>query len=336
MNPATMKKLVVGYIVAIPVLIMVTILQFTSVQGVVNSHRRLGSAVEIIREADALESALAEGAVAIRSLLSTGNANSLSAYQAVPPKVESSLQVLVRLTADDAVQQARIQKLEAQVHDQLELFGKALEARTSPKPEPGKPRETEVERVKGMTEVATLLGEIKKHEVERLPALTTTAHETLERTNVLSPIAGVLSIWMVLVAALLLYRDATRREWAGVERRIHTRLVETLPFGICLVDEHGLILYTNSAQDMLFGYEPGGLVGRHITSVHHRPRAEADELFDHAMEELGRGGEWRGEFLARRKNSTTFNCVCQAVNMQMSTKTYKVFLLASAGAQPAP
>jgi len=94
-------------------------------------------------------------------------------------------------------------------------------------------------------------------------------------------------------------------------------------------------LYTNTAQDTLFGYEPGGLVGRHITTVHNKSRGEGDDLFDQAMEELGRGGEWRGEFLAKRKNSTTFNCVCQAVNMPMSERTYRVFLLASAGTRPA-
>ena len=107
-----------------------------------------------------------------------------------------------------------------------------------------------------------------------------------------------------------------------------------MPLGVCLADESGLILYTNSAQDTLFGYEPGGLVGRHITSVHHNPRGVGDDLFDGAMEDLRSQGSWRGDFVAKRKNSTTFNCASQAVSIEMSGKSYRLFLMAGVASPP--
>jgi PAS domain S-box-containing protein len=342
MNLATLKKLVLGYIVAVPVLIVITIVQFMSVQRVVDAHRRLGTAHDVIRQADALEAALSEAETSLKIFLDSQKTDALTAYQGAPVRTREILDKLVTLTSGDAEQLARVKKLEGGVSTRLELFQKVLETQPMPAPKPSTrekpvpPNEAEAQGKQIMAEVTKILSQVRRQESDRFPTLIALAGASVERANRLAPIAGVLAIWMVLFAALLLYRDTSRRAWAGIERRIHTRVVETLPIGVCLVDEHGLILYTNAAQDMLFGYEPGGLVGRHVTSTHHAARGEGDELFDQAMEGLRSQGEWRGDFVAKRKNSTTFNCVTQAVTMEMSGKMYRLFLMASGAAtQPA-
>ena len=53
MNLATLRKLVWGYVFVIPVLIVLTVIQFASVQGVVNAFRVEGNSIEIIRHAEA-------------------------------------------------------------------------------------------------------------------------------------------------------------------------------------------------------------------------------------------------------------------------------------------
>jgi hypothetical protein len=64
------------------------------------------------------------------------------------------------------------------------------------------------------------------------------------------------------------------------------------------------------------------------------PQSGAADIFDRAMDDLRTAGEWRGDFRAKRKNSTTFGCLAQAVSMDLSGKPHRLFLMA-AGAEPA-
>jgi len=331
MNPAALKKLVVGFVLAVPVLVVIDVVQYMSVQGVVNSHRRVASAHLIIREAEGIASALDQAHTALSGYLATRKAEPLTLYQTASAQAQASLQRLVLLTRLDAAQQGRVQKLEPAVKKRLELFQQALECETQQGLNPAKQEELSPQAEKEMESIRAVLADMAKHELDRLPALSATAQASIGRTNLVTPIAAVLGVWMVLVAALLLYRDATRRSWAGIERRLHTRLVETLPLGVCLVDEHGLIFFTNPAQDSLFGYEPGGLVGRHISALHNAPRGEGNDPFNQAMQDLSQRGEWRGEFRGRKRNGTSFDCLSQAVTMDLAGKPYRVLLLASQG-----
>jgi PAS domain S-box-containing protein len=340
MNLATLRKLVWGYVFVVPVLIVLTAIQFVSVQGVVEAYRREGNSFDIIRHAEGLSAALAESDASIRGFIKTRKNEDLAVYEAGPGRTREVLAQLGQLTQGDAPQQARISRLEAAVATRFELYRKLLETQPMTRPGPAAsktpppPNEAEVQGEAKSAEIAKVLGDLRSHEFARLPALAANSQNRLGRANRLAPIAGVLAIWMVLLAALLLYRDTARRTYAGVERRIQTRIVESLPLGVCVVDEAGLVLYTNSAQDLLFGYEPGGIVGRHITALR-KPASTADiEIFDRAMDELRSEGSWRGDFVAQRKNTTSFNCVAQAVCIDLSGKPHRMFLMAS-GANPA-
>jgi len=341
MKLSTLRKIVLGYIAAVPILIVITILQFMSVQGVVEAYRREGRAYDIIRQSDALTEALGDIDASFRNFLKDRKSEELKPYQDAPARTRELLDSLIMLTEGDGPQQSRVKQIEAGVSTRLDLYRKQLEtqpvtlAPSARSAAPPPPNEAQAEGEKTSVDLASLLAALRREESNRLPALAAASRAGVSRANKLAPIVGMLCIWMVLLAALLLYRDTTRRAYAGIERRMQTRIVEMLPLGTCLVDEDGLVLYTNAAQDSLFGYEPGGLVGRHVTSLHSNPRGEGDEVFDGAMAELRSQGAWRGNFVARRKNLTTFNCLSQAVPVDMSGKSYRLFLMASGASEAA-
>lgn len=329
MNPATLKKIVIAYILAVPVLVVVDAFHFTAVQGVVGSHRRVTAASEIVREADALSAALQQARTALGGFVADRPGATLAPYLEATGKMKKAAQRLVSLAHDDAPEEARAAKLEPAINKVLEVMQQAVDLHVKQGSKPEKQIEFDGQVEKQAEVIQPLLAEMKKYETEHFPAFNAAAQATVERVGRLTPFAAVLSIWMVLVAALLLYRDSTRRVWAGVERRIHSRVFEALPFGICVVDEHGLINLTNPAQDNLFSYPQGGLMGRHVTVLHNSPRGEGEELFEKAMQELGQRGQWRGEFPARTKDGKNFNCLCQAATMDLAGKPHRVFLLAS-------
>src|SRR5688572_18366796 len=72
-------------------------------------------------------------------------------------------------------------------------------------------------------------------------------------------------------------------------------LLESMCEAVCVCEENGRIVYTNPAEDRMFGYDPGELVGGALTGL------TAD-----VPEELQRTGEWEGERLNHRKDGTPF------------------------------
>ena len=259
----------------------------------------------------------------------------LDSYQEAVGKMKKSMQRLVSLAHDDAAEKARVEKLEPAVNKTLEVLQQAVDLHLKEGSKPEKQIEYDGQVEKQVEVIQPLLAEMKKYESDHLPDFYATAHASVNKVETLTPFASLLSIWMVLVAALLLYRDSTRRAFKGVERRIHTRIFETLPFGVCLVDEHGLINMTNPAQDSLFRYPQSGLIGRHLSILYNAPRENGEALVEQAMEELNQHGQWRGEFSARTKDGNKFNCLCQAVKLDLSGKPHHVFLLASQNPPPA-
>jgi PAS domain S-box-containing protein len=341
MNLATLRKLVLAYVAVVPILIVITALQFMSVKGLTEAYRREGKSFEMIREAEKLSTELAGADASHRAYLKTRKDAELAAYEAGPARTGVILARLSDLARDDREQEARVRALEAAVTERFDLYRQQLETqplrgnapamRSAP---PAPPNGAEVQGEAKSAEIAKLVRELRSHEFDRLPALAETSSEKLRRANRLGPVAGVVSVWMVLLATLLLYRDTARRAYAGAERRIQSRIVETLPLGVCVVDETGLVLYTNAAQDSLFGYEAGGMIGHSIASLRNPSRSEGSDVFDRAMDALRSEGSWRGDFIGRRKDMTTFHCVAQAVSMDLAGKPHRLFLMAG-GPEPA-
>src|SRR4028119_545218 len=51
-------------------------------------------------------------------------------------------------------------------------------------------------------------------------------------------------------------------------------IVESMTEGVSLASEDGCIVYTNAAEDEMFGYAPGELVGQHVSVQNAYPEDE--------------------------------------------------------------
>ena len=215
----------------------------------------------------------------------------------------------------------------------LDLLQVMVDLRSKAPLAPDKQAGLEAEGRKQMEGVQAVLTKIRKGESDKLASRVNEAQAAVQRTTYLTPLSAALGLWLVLLAALLLYRDARARKWSGIERRLYSRVVEMLPMGLCLVDDVGLIFYTNPAVDALFGYEPGGLVGRHVTALH-TSREEGTQFFEEVLERVSARGTWTGEFASRKKNGGTFTCLAHASSMDVPGKVYRIFLYEDASERP--
>ena len=90
------------------------------------------------------------------------------------------------------------------------------------------------------------------------------------------------------------------------QTRMQAQVLESMSEGVSVSDENGYILYTNPAEDRMFGYAPGELVGQHVTVQNTYPPEENQRIVGEVINELKAHGVWSGEWRNIRKDKTEF------------------------------
>jgi PAS domain S-box-containing protein len=118
--------------------------------------------------------------------------------------------------------------------------------------------------------------------------------------------------------------DITARKRAEEELVMQSRVLESMAEGVSLADEEGTILYTNPAEDRIFGYEPSELVGRHVTVQNDFPPEEDARIVEQVIGHLKQRGVWDGERSNRRKDGTTFTTHARITTIERNGTKYFV------------
>lgn len=108
--------------------------------------------------------------------------------------------------------------------------------------------------------------------------------------------------------------------------RYQSEITKNMSEGISLVRaDNGMIVFTNQKFDKMFGYDPGELTGKDVSSVNAPNEMDPEETKNSIMETLGKTGEWHGEIENVKKNGTHFWCHAR-VSVFDSIEHGKVFL----------
>jgi PAS domain S-box-containing protein len=97
-----------------------------------------------------------------------------------------------------------------------------------------------------------------------------------------------------------------RRIIAGAGGEFYRTLLERMTDGVSLATGDGIIVYSNPAEDRMFGYERGELIGHHVSVQNAYPAAENAVIVESVIGEIRRNGAWRGEWRNRRKDGSEF------------------------------
>jgi len=104
------------------------------------------------------------------------------------------------------------------------------------------------------------------------------------------------------------------RERAEEALKLQTRVLESMVEGVFLADPDGTVRFTNRAEDAMFGYPQGELIGRDMSLLTGTGAAIA--------EQLAAVGIWRGELDNRKKDGTGFATSTRISTLEMSGKQY--------------
>jgi PAS domain S-box-containing protein len=104
-----------------------------------------------------------------------------------------------------------------------------------------------------------------------------------------------------------LLTEAALRDRTDKALRLESEITSHMAEGVFLVrSSDGVIVYTNSKCDEMFGYPEGELVGQHVAAVNAPGDRSPIEVADEIKEALDKSGEWSGEVHNTRKDGSTF------------------------------
>ena len=109
-------------------------------------------------------------------------------------------------------------------------------------------------------------------------------------------------------------RDVTERKQAEEMLRFHSNILQNLAEGVLLIRaDDGVIVFTNPQFEKMFGYEPGGLLGKHVSIVNAPGEQSPEVVATTIISELEWAGMWNGEVQNIRKDGTAFWCHANVV-----------------------
>jgi PAS domain S-box-containing protein len=125
-------------------------------------------------------------------------------------------------------------------------------------------------------------------------------------------------------AIVVNYHDITERKQAEEAVLLRARVLESMVEGVSISNAQGIILYTNPAEDKMFGYERGELVGQHVTVQNTYPPEENERIVQEVLEQLKVSGAWQGEFSNRKKDGTAFTTLARITTLDVGGTRYLV------------
>lgn len=174
---------------------------------------------------------------------------------------------------------------------------------------------TEMYRSSGFTGAGRLSA------LTRLPVAGRTWTLSFETTRAFESGSGTWFTPYLLVLGGLLsaifYGQARRQRRADDQLRLHSQILSDMTEGVSVSDERGYILYTNAAEDRMFGYAPGELVGKHVTVLNAYPPEENQRVVGEVVRVLHAEGMWNGEFENVRKDGTRFVTAAHIVRFEV-------------------
>ena len=101
--------------------------------------------------------------------------------------------------------------------------------------------------------------------------------------------------------------DITKRKEAETELHIQSEIMSHMAEAVYLVRmEDGIIVYTNSKFEELFGFGAGEMIGKHVSIVNAPTEKSPEQTAKEIMSHLDKKGFWTGEVLNIKKDGTIF------------------------------
>jgi PAS domain S-box-containing protein len=117
------------------------------------------------------------------------------------------------------------------------------------------------------------------------------------------------------------FQDIARQKEILASLQVQSLVLQRMDEGVSVSNENGCILFTNPAEDKMFGYEAGELIGRNVIVQNAYPPEENEKIVASVINELKTEGFWSGEWHNRKKNGDEFYTYSYITSILVDGKT---------------
>ena len=120
-----------------------------------------------------------------------------------------------------------------------------------------------------------------------------------------------------LVGSVHVSRDITCSKTLEKEIQLHSVIMANLAEGILLIRAgDGAIVFTNPQFEAMFGYGPGELVGKNVSTVNAPTQLSPEETAKKIIASLNKNNMWSGEIESIKKDGSTFWCFASVTTFE--------------------
>jgi PAS domain S-box-containing protein len=118
--------------------------------------------------------------------------------------------------------------------------------------------------------------------------------------------------------------DVTEQRRQADTFKLQSYVLNSMAEGVSLTDESGTVLYTNPAEDALFGHEPGELLEQNVSRQSARSPEENLRVSREIAAALETDGVWVGEFQNVRRSGEVFTSRATVTALELSGRRLRV------------
>lgn len=263
------QKILGGFGLAGAILIGVVVFAYQSTLQLKETNRSVAHSHAVLTELEATLSVMQEALLSHHRYVLTEDERHLEQYEAAATRIPDQVKLVRKLTADNAVQQQRLDLLEPLIASYLAFRAETITLQ--------KTKGREAARWNIMTGVGTrkmeairqLLDEMEKDEHALLVRRSAEAEQSSRFTIVVIVGGSLLALAFVLLASTIVQRASGER--ARMDRSLREReeqfrsVVEAATDAIVLADHQGRMVSVNNAAQRLFGYTTEEMLGKPLT-----------------------------------------------------------------------
>ena len=236
-----------------------------------DNQARLAHTRQVLLELSETESLLKDAETGQRGYLYTGEPKYLAPFSAAGPQIETHIQKLQALTADNPRQQAHLVTLRALAQQKLHELSETIDLYRSGNPDSARALVMSDFGLLTMDKIRALM-QAMQHEEDSLDAARSTAyHSSIQVTIDCIYIASAAALLGLILLAYFILRDINLREQHAAQikqREEWFRVTLTsIGDGVVATDEHGTVTFVNPVAERLTGRMLSAARGKPIQEV---------------------------------------------------------------------
>ena len=263
------RKIAVGFIAALIVLVLISGVAFKSLKDLTQNGQRVEQTYQTLQVLEKILSLVGDVETGERGFLITGADHYLEPYRAARESLRAELARARGLTDDNPVQRQSLDLLQPLIARKLALVARSISER-----EGGADAQTLLEESQStMDEIRTTISRIKAEELRLLAERADTAAASRLKALWVVGVGSCAAIVLMGLAGLLIRLDLGRRRTAEAELKAaeerYRLLFDRSQAGIFRTNREGVLLECNAAFARTLGYRtPEDARGRNAADLH--------------------------------------------------------------------